>query len=134
MLSNKILPRRMYVIDEPKHLVKSFQQGTSQTKLLKLPVSHHDECVSPTKKNNWQKKKKKGVQSTSIWQSKHITDASIWQSKAITRENNLTIWQAQAFGKAKQAFGKAITRENNLTITFTSKSPLNIGRHALFSK
>ena len=68
MLSNKIPPQRMYVTNEAKHLAKSLQQGASQTKLLKLPVFHHDECISPTKENNWQKKK--GEQSTSIWQSK----------------------------------------------------------------
>ena len=34
MLSNKILPRRMYVTDGAKHLAKSLQQGVSQIKML----------------------------------------------------------------------------------------------------
>ena len=102
----------MYVTDEPKHLAKSLQQGISQTKLLKLPVSHHDECILPMKENNWQKNKKRGEQSAGIWQSKHITDKE----------------------KTSQSIRQAKTKANNLTNTFTSKSPLNIGQHKLFSK
>ena len=86
ILSNKISPRWMYVTDEPKHLAKSLQQGISQTKLLKLPVSHHDECILPMKENNWQKRKEGS-------KTQAFGKASISLIKKIRRK---------AFGKQKQ--------------------------------
>ena len=45
MLSNKILPRRMYVTDGAKHLAKSLQQGVSQIKMLSNKIRSEERRV-----------------------------------------------------------------------------------------
>ena len=158
ILSNKILPRRMYVTDEVNHLTKSLQQGVSQIKILSNKIPPRRMYVTD-EVNHVTKSLQQGVSQIKILSSKipprrmYVTDEPKHLAKSLQQGVSQTkllklpvshhdecILLTKAFGKAsislikKRRRKQAKTKANNLTTTFTSKSPLNIGQHTLFSK